>query len=113
MIRSVLAFAVLAACSEQSTTTTNDPVLSGDTCAVYTETTACQADSACTWYGTGCACPPDDPACQCSPGACGAKGSSTGSGSGSASASCACPNGDVCYEQIGGPALCICDNGIR
>ncbi|MEO6771846.1 MAG: hypothetical protein ABI467_02360 [Kofleriaceae bacterium] len=96
---------MLVACADQGTATTNAPVLTGDACAVYTETTACQADSACTWFGTGCACPPNDPSCVCSPGVCGAKGApGSGSGSGSTSAGCACSDGGVCYEQVGGPA---------
>lgn len=31
-------------------------------------------------------------------------GSGSGSGSSSTTAACACPNGEVCYEQVGGPA---------
>jgi hypothetical protein len=104
MTRGALVMMVLAACADHGTGTSNDPVLSGDACAIYTETVACNADAACTWFGTGCACPPNDPACVCSPGACGSKNSGSGSGSGSTSAGCACSNGGVCYEQIGGTA---------
>ena len=104
MTRGALMMLVLAACADQGTGTSHDPVLSGDACAVYTETAACNADNACTWFGTGCACPPNDPSCVCSPGACGSKNPGSGSGSGSSSAGCACSDGGVCYEQIGGTA---------
>ena len=104
MTRGALMLIVLAACADQATGSSKDPVLSGDACAVYTETAACNADSACTWYGTGCACPPNDPACTCSAGTCASKNPGSGSGSGSTGTACACPNGGVCYEQVGGPA---------
>jgi hypothetical protein len=105
MTRVVVVMTLFAACAAPSTTTADEPVLSGDACAVYTEAPACQADDACAWFGTGCACPQNDPSCVCSPGVCGAKNSNgSGSGSGSTSAGCACSAGGVCYEQIGGPA---------
>ena len=102
-MRAALALLLVAACSD--TTSSTQPKLTGDQCAVYTNDQTCNADTACTWYGTGCACPPNDPSCTCSPGACGSKsGGGSGGGSGSAMAGCACSDGGVCYEQIGGPA---------
>lgn len=104
-MRALLVVALLAGCSDSTSGTS--PKLTGDTCAVYTDAQTCAADDSCTWYGTGCACPPNDPSCMCSPGACGSKsgnGSGSGSGSGGAMAGCACSDGGVCYEQIGGPA---------
>lgn len=104
MTRSALLAVILAACGADGSPS-NEPALTGDTCALYTTDTACRADSDCTWFGTGCACPPNDPSCVCSAGACGAAaGSGSSSGSGSTGAGCACPDGGVCYEQIGGPA---------
>jgi len=103
MVRAAVVLGLVFACADQGTGKTNEPVLTGDACAVHADTAACQADQACTWFGTGCACPPNDPACVCSPGACGSKTSNgSGTGSGSSSAGCACPDGGVCYEQIGG-----------
>ncbi|MGE5181392.1 MAG: hypothetical protein ACM31C_05000 [Acidobacteriota bacterium] len=94
----------VASCTDHKAST-NEPVITGDSCALYTDATSCNADPACMYFGTGCACPPNDPSCTCSPGACGSKsGSGSGSGSGSSTAACACPNGEVCFEQIGGPA---------
>ncbi len=95
-----------AGCADKASSTTNEPVLTGNTCQVHTDATTCDADADCTWLGTGCACPANDPSCSCPPGACESKNGGSGSGSGSASttAACACPNGEVCYEQIGGPA---------
>ena len=93
--------AVLGCADHKSST--SQPVLTGDTCALDTDATTCAADSGCTWFGTGCACPPNDPSCTCPPGACGST-SGSGSGSGSTGAACACPNGEVCFEQIGGTA---------
>ncbi len=102
-MRAVLAFVLLAGCT--TSTSSTQPKLTGDQCAVYTDSQTCNADSDCTWFGTGCACPPNDPSCTCSPGACGSKtGNGSSSGSGTTGAACACPNGGVCYEQIGGPA---------
>jgi hypothetical protein len=103
MRHALVAFALLAGCSES--TSTNTPKLTGDQCAVYTNSDTCNADNDCTWYGTGCACPPNDPNCMCSAGACGSKSNpGGGSGSGSTMAGCACSDGGVCFEQIGGPA---------
>jgi hypothetical protein len=94
----------LVGCATHSPTP-DEPALSGDPCVAFTTATTCQSDAACMWFGTGCACPPNDPSCVCSPGACGSiDGSGSSSGSGSASAACACSDGGVCYEQIGGPA---------
>src|SRR3569623_1939816 len=104
-LAATLAVLALAACSDSTSST--EPQLTGDSCAVYTTSETCSADMDCTWFGTGCDCPPNDPSCVCSPGACGSKsggGSSSGSGSGTTGAGCACPNGGVCYEQVGGPA---------
>jgi hypothetical protein len=102
-MRAIIVLALLAGCSDS--TSSSAPKLTGDTCALYTDSQACAADADCTWYGTGCACPPNDPNCVCSPGACASKsGNGSSSGSGSTGAGCACPNGGVCYEQIGGTA---------
>ena len=104
MARIAGALVLLVGCATHSSTT-NDPAISGDSCAVFTTAASCQSDTACMWFGTGCACPPNDPSCVCSPGVCGAiDGAGSGSGSGSSTAGCACSDGGVCYEQIGGPA---------
>jgi hypothetical protein len=95
---------LLAGCAAHSTTTDNASI-HGDVCAVYTTATSCESDSTCSWFGTGCACPPNDPSCVCSPGVCASiDGAGSNAGSGSSTAACACPDGGVCYEQIGGPA---------
>ena len=106
MMRLAFVVLVFAACADHGSGTTNEPVLSGNTCQIHTDATTCDADADCTWLGTGCACPQNDPSCSCPPGACVNKNSNQGSGSGSGSttAACACPNGEVCYEQVGGPA---------
>jgi hypothetical protein len=105
MTRLALAIMFLLGCADH-VDTSNTPVLSGDACALHSDSASCAMDSECQWLGTGCACPPNDPTCVCSPGACvsihGSSGS--GSGSGSTSVACVCPNGEVCYEQVGGPA---------
>ena len=100
---------LLGACATQQSSTS--PQITGDTCALHVDATTCNADDACVFLGTGCACPVNDPSCSCPAGSCVSKsGSGSGSsgsgtvGSGSASAACVCPGGDVCYEQIGGPA---------
>ncbi len=99
-----LALVLLLGCATHKGSS-NEPVLTGDQCALYIDGTTCNADPDCFWAGTGCACPPNDPSCTCSPGSCASKyGSGSGSGSGTGSAACACPNGEVCFEQIGGPA---------
>ncbi len=99
-----LIWVVLIGCGAQQGTS-SDPVLSGNTCSLHTSATTCQMEMDCTWLGTGCACPPNDPTCTCSEGTCAStSGSGSGSGSGSSGTGCACPNGGVCYEQIGGPA---------
>ena len=117
MTRFALAFALLlGACSTQQGSTS--PQITGDMCALHADAQTCNADSACTFLATGCACPPNDPSCVCSPGACVSKsgsGSGTSSGSGSAStgAACACSDGGVCFEQIGGPAQMAGDPMIQ
>ena len=95
-----------AGCASDGKSSTNEPVLTGNTCQVHTDATSCDADTTCSWLGTGCACPQNDPSCSCPAGACVSKNGNSGSGSGSGTttAACACPNGEVCYEQIGGPA---------
>jgi hypothetical protein len=98
-----LVLILLLGCADHKGST-NEPVITGDKCEAYADPTACAADSTCRWYGTGCACPPNDPSCTCSGGVC-ASAEGTGSGSGSAMAACACSNGEVCFEQIGGPAV--------
>ena len=99
-----LLFVAVPACSESTSST--QPKLTGDQCAVYTNDQTCAADADCTWFGTGCACPPNSPNCVCSPGACGSKnGGGSGNGSGMTMAGCACSDGGVCYEQIGGTAM--------
>jgi len=102
-----LAFVILlAACADKGSSTSNQPVLTGNTCQVHSDATSCDQDPDCAWLATGCACPANDPSCSCPPGACESKsGQGSGSGSGTTTAACACPNGEVCYEQVGGPAM--------
>lgn len=100
-----LAFAVVVGALGCTTSkdSTNQPLITGDTCAVHVDPSSCTGDQGCMWYGFGRACPANEP--NCPSGVCqGSSGSGSGSGSGSAGAGCACPNGGVCFEQIGGPA---------
>ena len=99
-----VAFVVAAGCAAEQTSSTS-PQITGDTCALHADATTCAGDATCTWLGTGCACPPNSPDCTCPDGACvSTTGQGSSSGSGSTGAACACPNGDVCFEQIGGTA---------
>lgn len=99
-----LAIALLfAACSAtENIGQQNAPVINGDDCAVHSDQTSCLADSGCAWAELGRPCQIGVP---CQSGVCYSPGSGSGSGSGSGMAGCACPNGGVCYEQIGGPAV--------
>jgi hypothetical protein len=90
----------LCACTDHKAST-NQPVLTGDKCEAYADATGCTGDPDCRWIPTGC---PNDPSSPCPGGACESIHAGSGSGSGSAMTGCACPNGEVCYEQIGGPA---------
>src|SRR5206468_1886404 len=75
-----LTFALLlaAGCTDHATGSSNEPVLTGNTCQVHTDATACDQDADCTWLATGCACPENTPSCTCPAGACVSK---SGSGS--------------------------------
>ncbi|HTR49064.1 MAG TPA: hypothetical protein VMJ10_00075 [Kofleriaceae bacterium] len=64
-----LAVLVVAACASL-TSSKNDYVITGDTCAVYPTEQACDAHSSCEWSGA-CACPNDEGSgCQCPPPEC-------------------------------------------
>lgn len=86
--------------------TAASPILTGDTCALHQDATSCRADAqGCSWY-------PNTRPCQvgqtCPAGWCSSPQTGEGGGGGvSASAGCACPGagGDVCVEEIGGPAV--------
>jgi hypothetical protein len=105
-----LAIALIAAgCSSSPSTSSSDPMLTGDVCPAYGDATTCESNPDCTWLGTGCACPPNDPSCGCPAGACTAigGGSGGGSGSGTASAGCACADGGVCVARNGQDITCM------
>ncbi|HEY1551216.1 MAG TPA: hypothetical protein VGG28_25480 [Kofleriaceae bacterium] len=95
---------VLVACTQPTTTASIDPVLGGDICAIYTTAGACGSAAACTWLGTGCACPPDDPNCGCPDGTC-----AEANGSDDGPPACTCPDdGDaVCVAENGEPLTCV------
>lgn len=99
----------LVACTT-SNSSTIDPVLNGDSCAVHTDQQTCAGEPDCNWYALGRPCPDDGSYCQSGvcqgPSGGSGSGSSSGGGGGSASghAVCACLNGGVCFEQVGGPA---------
>ena len=99
-----LGFCVALAFSACSATETigqqNGPLVTGDDCAVHADQTSCLADQGCTWADLGRPCQLGMP---CQSGVCFAQ--TMGSGSGSVGTGCACPNGGVCFEQIGGPAI--------
>ena len=103
MLRILTLALVLVACTDHKSTT-DDPVLSGDGCAVGSDETSCSAQSGCEWLGTGCACPPNDTSCTCPPGYCVSTSGGSGAGSGSGHEACACPGSEVCFEQVGGTA---------
>ncbi len=94
----------LIGCTQPTTSSVGDPVLGGDVCAIYTTAAACGSDAACTWLGTGCACPPDNPNCGCPDGTCAAA-----AGSDSGPPTCTCPDdGDaVCVAENGEPITCV------
>jgi hypothetical protein len=99
--RALVAFALIG-CTQPTTSSVGDPVLGGDVCAIYTTAGACGSASECTWLGTGCACPPDNPNCGCPDGTCAAAdGSDTGP------PTCTCPNGAVCVAENGEPLTCV------
>lgn len=110
MIKTAFVTTVLLAigCTTQQSSN-KDYVLTGNTCAVYQNETACDQQADCEW-SPACACPANEGPCPpCPAPVCVAKGGSEGSGSGgggsgSAIAGCACSDGGVCFEQIGGPA---------
>jgi len=90
----VLALAlVTVGCSS----THHDAVVS---CTTHLDETSCGAEPACAWYGFGTPCPVDQPSCR--RGVC-EWPAATVTGDGTADAQCACPDGEVCFEQAGGP----------
>ena len=106
MIRLSLITLLFVACATHSSST-NEPLLQGDTCEIHMDQTNCVAETGCQWFDLGRPCPANGTPCQS--GVCQGPGSGSGSGSngsgvGSGSAACACSNGGVCYEQVGGPA---------
>jgi hypothetical protein len=102
-MKHVVAVALVTACTTHPTSSSStEPVLSGDDCAVHVDQMTCHAESGCMWFGYGRPCPPDGSACPA--GVCQGPTSGGGTGSGSGTA-CACPDGGVCFEQIGGPAV--------
>ena len=108
-MRALLALALLG-CTSSTTTSSSSPTLTGDVCAAYgSDETDCAANPDCMFFGTGCACPPNDPSCNCPPGSCGSIDGSDGSGSGSGSgtAGCACSDGGVCVAQNGQAITCM------
>jgi hypothetical protein len=95
--------AIVLGCTQPATSSSSDqPVLSGDVCAIYTTASTCADDSACTWLGTGCACPPDDPNCGCPAGTC-----AQSNGSDAGAPTCACADGGVCVAQDGQALACM------
>ncbi|HEY1811277.1 MAG TPA: hypothetical protein VGG74_02915 [Kofleriaceae bacterium] len=107
----VIAAIAFVGCSQSPTGTGNAPVLTGDVCSIYSDAGDCTANSQCTWLGTGCACPPDNPNCGCPQGTCAAiDGSDDGSGSGTSEPACGCSEGGVCVAENGQPITCIAPN---
>ncbi|HEX4455405.1 MAG TPA: hypothetical protein VH143_31315 [Kofleriaceae bacterium] len=101
MKRALVACALIG-CTQPTTSSVGDPVLGGNVCAIYTTAGACGSDAACTWLGTGCACPPDNPNCGCPDGTCASvDGSDTGP------PTCACANGAVCVAENAEPLTCV------
>ncbi len=100
--------AVLVSCGGSPAThqTASSPIITGDTCALHQDATSCRADAqGCSWYANTRACQVGEP---CPAGWCSSPQTPGAGGGGvSASASCACPfaGGDLCVEEIGGPAL--------
>jgi hypothetical protein len=106
IVRALLGASTLViGCTETTTTNTSDPMLTGNVCVAYSDAASCSSNAACTWLGTGCACPPNDPDCGCPAGTCSAI--DTGSGSGMASAGCACSDGGVCVVHNGQAITCV------
>lgn len=96
---------VLAACASL-TSTTNEPVVTGDRCEAYATRTACETHRECDWSGPfgcpGCGSSEGCPPCTPDPdsGIC-TKDCSNGCVV-ELSPGCACPDDNVCYEQIAG-----------
>lgn len=108
-----IALALAGACTSMYSSS-DEPVISGDPCAVYTTKDACALHAQqCDWSGplpcgcedgsgsSTCTCPPPDPdsgeciqrcdtpcTVELQPG-------------------CACPEDKVCFEQNGGPVGCV------
>jgi hypothetical protein len=108
-----VAVILLAACGGAASTSRNaiTPLLSGDTCALHQDATSCRADTqGCAWYLNTRACQDSPP---CPAGWCSkpqtVDGGTGADGGVSASAGCACPGagGDMCIEEIGGPAISV------
>lgn len=113
-MRCALILCALAGCTSATSTPSSEPVLTGDACAAYgSDESDCTANPDCHFLGTGCACAPSDPTCNCPPGSCASidngsdSGSGSSAGSGSAMAGCACSDGGVCVAQSGQPITCI------
>jgi hypothetical protein len=81
-VNRALVACVVISCTQTTTTSSVDPVLTGDICAIYATAAAC--GSGCTWTGSACA------------------------GSGSAAA-CTCPDDGaaVCVAENGQPLTCV------
>jgi hypothetical protein len=103
----LVASALAVGCTDTTSTSTSDPMLTGNVCVAYTDAASCASNTACTWLGTGCACPPNDPDCGCPAGTCSAIDAGSGSGSGTATAGCVCSDGGVCVARNGQAITCV------
>jgi hypothetical protein len=72
-------------------------------CGAFLDEKSCVGDAKddCEWVPAAC---PALAGVVCPAGAC-IQVSSTGGGTGGGKSGCACPNGEVCVEQLGGPAV--------
>lgn len=97
------AVALLIGCGGGMSSGGDTPRIDGDTCALHLDETSCR-DNTCEWFALGQPCQVGQP---CVSGECQSPTTvgSGSTGSGSTSTGCACPNGGVCFEQIGGPAM--------
>jgi hypothetical protein len=111
-----LAGACFAACNSTGSNASHDYSVTGDACELHLDEQSCAADTAhdCVWP-PACEAPcfvgDGGTICPCGNVTCQRRQTGGSDGGSSAGAGCACPNGGVCMEQIGGPA--IDSNGLN
>jgi hypothetical protein len=102
----LLAATFLLACGASRTSTGESPIVTGDGCALHEDEVSCRADpGGCAWYVNTRPCAGQP----CPAGWCYHPVATDGGGGldGGVSAACACPgsSGEVCMQQVGGPAI--------